>query len=83
MATHQRAPVVTARQTLATYGRRGSTVTVVSLVRRGERVTVVLWRDAGVRKEKAIEGATQRDRKGEQDAIAKRMPAPDRKLRLA
>jgi hypothetical protein len=68
---------MTARQTLATYGRRGNTVAVVSLIRRGDRVTVVLWREAGVRKEKTIDGANQKD------AIATRMPSPDRKLRLA
>lgn len=49
------------RRTLATYGRRGATVTVVSFLKRGERVTEVLWREAGTRKSKTIDGVNQRD----------------------
>jgi hypothetical protein len=61
---------MTTRRIVATFGRKGTTVSVVSLIRRGERVTVVFWREQGTRKEKTIEGATKRDQEQTAKAFA-------------
>jgi integrase len=68
------------RQSVASYGARGATVSVVSLVRRGERHTVVFWREGGKRREQTIAGATKREQEAAARAFAQ---AKHTALRLA
>jgi integrase len=61
---------IRSRSEVASYGSRGTTVTVVSLVRRGERRTVVFWREGGRRREQTIVGRTRREQESAGRAFA-------------
>ncbi|MBC7844098.1 MAG: site-specific integrase [Gemmatimonadaceae bacterium] len=57
------------RQILATYGSHGARVTVISLVRRGVRRTVVFWRE-GRRREQTFDARTRREEESQARAFA-------------
>ena len=63
------------RTVLATFGRYGSTVTVVSVERRGTRETVVYWRENGSQREKLITGKTRREEEATAKAFAEQKHA--------